>query len=115
VLADAERVVASTLTTLECARALARGVAVGHLTPTDAREGQRLLDGATRGWALLEIVGAPLERARRPFPAEPVRTLDALHLATALEFQGVLGPLTLLSLDERIRANGTALGMSPAP
>jgi hypothetical protein len=115
VLADAERVVASTLTPLECGRALARAATLGHLTATDARETRHLLDGATRGWALLEMTGTPLERATRPFPAEPVRTLDALHLGAALEFQGALGALTILSLDERIRANGAALGMTPAP
>jgi len=115
VLAEAERVVASTLTPLECARALARGAALGQLSAGDAREGQRLLEGATRGWALLELTGSPVERAKGRFPKEPVRTLDALHLATALEFQDTLGALTLLSLDERIRANGAALGMSPAP
>jgi predicted nucleic acid-binding protein len=114
-LADAERVVASALTPLECARALARGVATGQLPAADARAAARLLDDASRGWALLEMTGPALERARRPFPAEPVRTLDAIHLASALEFQDALGRLTLLCLDERIRANATALGLTAAP
>jgi hypothetical protein len=60
---------------------------------------------------LLEMTGTPLDRAARPFPAEPVRTLDAIHLATALEFQDALGTLTMLSLDARIRENAAALGM----
>jgi predicted nucleic acid-binding protein len=114
-LAGAERVVASTLTPLECARALARGVALGRLPAGEAGGAQRLLEGASRGWALLELTGPPVERAGQRFPREPVRTVDALHLATALEFQDALGPLTLVSLDERIRANGGVLGMRPAP
>ena len=113
-LRGAERVVASTLTTLECARALARGVALGTLDAAAAREAGRLLEHAARGWALLELTGAPVERAARRFPAEPVRTLDALHLATALEFQAALGALTMLSLDGRIRENAAALGMDLA-
>jgi uncharacterized protein with PIN domain len=115
VLADAERVVASTLTPLECARALARGVALGTFERDAVRETTRLLAHAVQGWALLEMTGAPVERAARPFPAEPVRTLDALHLAAALEFQAALGTLTMLSLDGRIRENAGALGMKTAP
>ena len=114
-LAGAERVVASTLTPLECSRALARAVAAGQLPEADAGAASRLLAHASPGWALLEMTGPALERARQPFPAEPVRTLDAIHLASALEFRNALGQLTLLSLDERIRANATALGLPAAP
>jgi uncharacterized protein with PIN domain len=114
-LADAERVVASTLTPLECGRALARAVALGTLPDGDARAVQALLDQAARGWALLEPTGPPLDRAARRFPVEPVRTLDALHLSTALEFQTALGPLTMVSLDARIRETAAALGMGVGP
>jgi predicted nucleic acid-binding protein len=114
-LAGAERVVASTLTPLECSRALARGVATGQLPEAEAAAASRLLAHASPGWALLEMTGPALERARETFPAEPVRTLDAIHLAAAVEFRNALGRLTLLSLDERIRTNATALGLTPAP
>jgi predicted nucleic acid-binding protein len=114
-LGEAERVVASTLTPLECARCLARGVATGQLPAADARVAVGLLGEASRGWALLEMTGPAIERARQTFPVEPVRTMDAIHLASALEFQEALGRLTLLSLDDRIRANATALGLTPAP
>jgi uncharacterized protein with PIN domain len=115
VLARAERVVSSTLTPLECGRALARGLALGHFNSDHAREAERLLTNAARSWALLEMTGAPLDRAARQFPSEPVRTLDALHLAAALEFQAALGALAMLSLDARIRENAAALGMELAP
>ena len=45
----------------------------------------------------------------------PFRTLDALHLAAALEFQAALGALAMLSLDALIRENAAALGMDLAP
>jgi uncharacterized protein with PIN domain len=115
VLAGAERVVASTLTPLECARALARGVTLGTLDHDAARDAGRLLAHATQGWALLEMTGSPVNRAARAFPVEPVRTLDALHLSAALEFHGALGAITMLSLDERIRDNAGALGMETGP
>lgn len=114
-LAGAERVVASTLTPLECGRALARAAALGTITGADARPIRALLDHAVRGWALLELAGTPLARATGRFPREPVRTLDALHLGSALEFQTALGPLTMVSLEPRIRDNAVALGMAVGP
>lgn len=114
-LAGAERVVASTLTPLECARSLARGVATGRLADSDELLARHLLDDAARGWALLEMTGPVLPRAARRFPAESVRTLDALHLASALAFQEAVGELGLLSLDDRLRANATGLGLAVIP
>jgi uncharacterized protein with PIN domain len=114
-LAGAERVVASSLTPLECQRALARGAATGQLPADAAGAAARLLATASTGWALMEMTGPALDRARAQFPSEPVRTLDAIHLAAAVEFQRALGPLTILSLDERIRTNASSLGLTPAP
>ena len=114
-LAAAERVVASALTPLECQRALARGAATGQLPKAEAGAAARLLATASAGWALMEMTGPALDRARVEFPSEPVRTLDAVHLAAALEFRQALGAVTLLSLDQRIRANASPLGLTAAP
>ncbi len=114
-LADAERVVASTLTKVECARALARGVATERLGPADELAALQLLDMASASWVTLEMMGRVLDRARARFPHEPVRTLDALHLATAVMFHEAHGKLTMVSLDDRIRENAAALGLSVAP
>ena len=56
-----------------------------------------------------------LERARRGFPREPVRTLDAIHLATAVQFQEAIPDLAVVSLNERIRYNAQALAMTVVP
>ena len=114
-LAGAERVVASTLTPLECARSLARGVATGRVKDGDDLIARRLLAEASRGWTLLEMSGSVLDRTARRFPAEPVRTLDAFHLASAAVFDEALGGVVVLSLDERIRANAAAMGMKVSP
>jgi hypothetical protein len=50
-------------------------------------------------------------RASRFFPAEPIRTLDALHLATALLFMQAFPSLELLSYDQRILKNAAILGI----
>ncbi len=114
-LADAERVVASTLTRLECARALARGVSSGRLGAADELAALQLLEKASASWVTLEMIGRVLDRARARFPHEPLRTLAALHLATAAIFHEAHGKLTMVSLDERIRRNAEALGLSVAP
>ena len=48
----------------------------------------------------------------RPFPLEPVRTLDAIHLATALCLRVPGERVGFLALDERIRQNAAALGFA---
>jgi hypothetical protein len=46
---------------------------------------------------------------------EPVRTLDALHLSTALSVAGAMGEITMLSLDRRIRSSSRGLGFTVLP
>jgi hypothetical protein len=50
------------------------------------------------------------QRAEDPFPSEPVRTLDAIHLASALFLRQAFPDLTVLSADDRVRANAAQLG-----
>lgn len=56
-----------------------------------------------------------IDRATRPFPIEPVRTLDALHLGTALLARSAAPGLRLLTLDQRVRENGQRLGFETLP
>lgn len=114
-LAAAERVVASTLVPLECARALARGTTTGRLGASDELAALQLLQQVSESWVTLDMTGRVLDRARARFPVEPVRTLDAVHLATVTQFHEAYGRLTVVSLDERIRENATALGLPIAP
>jgi hypothetical protein len=114
-LASADEVVASDLTLVECDRVLIRAVAAGALTEAAAAERRHVLARAARAWHVLNLVGEAVERARRPFPIEPIRTLDALHLSLALAARGVLPDLSVLSLDDRVRSNALALGLPVAP
>ena len=115
ILAGAERVVASTLTAVECARGLARARALRRLTTVDEMAALRLLDAAEATWDVLDLSDRVLARARGRFSEEPVRTLDALHLGTAALFHEALGGVTLLSYDERVRSNAAGLGLAVAP
>ena len=113
-LAGSDRVVSSSLTLLECHRALARARTLRRITRSEETIAGRLLDAAARSWVTLDMAGAVLEVARAGFPDEPVRTLDALHLATAVLFNEASN-ITMVSLDDRIRRNAIALGMNIAP
>jgi uncharacterized protein len=114
-LQGAERVVSSTLTAVECARGLARARASSRLSAADELAARHLLDIAEASWDVHDLSERIMTRARGLFPAEPVRTLDALHIATALVFQEAFGAVSVLSFDDRIRENARALGMVIAP
>jgi hypothetical protein len=70
---------------------------------------------AQRSWVVLDVTDRVLDRARARFPREPVRTLDALHLATAALFHEAIGSVTMVSLDDRVRSNARGLGFEVAP
>jgi predicted nucleic acid-binding protein len=114
-LADAELVLASELTLVECDRVLIRAAAGGQLTEADAADRRARLRQATEHWTILTLDDEIVERARRPFPHEPIRTLDAIHLATAVAARGTVPGTKLLSLDDRIRRSGAALGLEVLP
>ncbi len=104
------RHVTSALTLAEAGRAIVRARATGRLTAADERAAVRGLRIFERRCFILDVDRAVLARIRRPFPVEPIRTLDALHLATA-ELLGEPPPLvTIVTRDERVRANARALG-----
>jgi predicted nucleic acid-binding protein len=63
--------------------------------------------------ALLELTPAVLARARDPFPA-PMRTLDALHLASADFLRGQHQFVEIASYDERLSAAARRMGFSIA-
>ena len=75
----------------------------------------QLFDGAESSWIIQDLDARVLARAREPMPADPVRTLDALHIATASVLRDGLGPITMLSLDDRVRMCAQGLGFTVLP
>jgi len=114
-LAAADLVLASDLTVVECDRVIVRAVALGELHEADAGNRQARLNAVSARWTLLGLDDEILERARRPFPIEPIRTLDALHLASALTARKAVPDLAMLSLDVRVREVAAALGLPLRP
>jgi predicted nucleic acid-binding protein len=104
------RHVTSALTFSEAGRAIIRARTTGQLTSEDEKAAVRALRTFERRCFVLDVNQAVLDRVRRPFPVEPIRTVDAIHLATA-ELLGEPPQLvTIVTRDERVRANARALG-----
>ena len=104
------RTVTSALTIAEAGRAILRARAAGRLTPEEERAAVRALRRFERRSFMVAVTDAVLARARRPFPIEPIRTLDAVHLAT-MELLGEPPPLVVVvTRDVRVRENAQALG-----
>lgn len=114
-LAEAEVVIASDLTVAECERVLVRAAATAILEPARATLLRRRLIEASLKWYLLRLEDEVMDRVRRPFPHEPIRTLDALHLSSCLVARTAVPDLTVLSLDQRVRSNARELGFEILP
>jgi len=109
---QAKVVLTSVLTLTETERVLIRAESQGVLRGGDARRLRGLLNRVQASWTRMAVSPDVLARAGRSFPIEPVRTLDAVHLATALEFAATFPDLHVLSFDQRIRSNAEALGIA---
>ena len=114
-LTAAETIVGSDLTLVECERVLIRASIAGDLSEVVKTDLQLRLAAAAAAWNLLRLAPEIVERARRPFPEEPIRILDALHIASALYGRSVIPDLEILSLDDRVRRVGHALGFAVQP
>ena len=115
VLRKANIVLASDLTLLECRRVLLRALTLGEIHEAAAAERRAQLNVAAGHWHLWRISSKIVDRAGRPFPVEPIRTLDAIHLASALAARDVAPGVELLSLDDSIRRAGQQLGFPLQP
>lgn len=114
-LGAADLVVTSELTLVEVDRALHRSVATGAMDASTAERLREQLEATTTEWAIEPVSAAVVDRARRDFPHDAIRALDAIHLATALVIASAVGDLDVLSFDERVRMNAVALGLPVVP
>ena len=92
----------------------ARGVAGSPGRHAVDRAAFRALRTFARRCAVVTVTDTVLTRAGRPFPVEPVCTLDAVHLAT-VELLDEPPPLvTRVMRDVRVRDNARAMGYAVA-
>lgn len=111
---EAEVRVTSALTAVEAERGIQRAVAQRFVKEVMAHKLRGALERERANWTTMSLTAGVLTRAGRAFPVEPVRTLDAIHLATALAFSEAFPELSILALDRRVSENAIALGLGVA-
>ncbi|MBM3271174.1 MAG: type II toxin-antitoxin system VapC family toxin [Candidatus Sericytochromatia bacterium] len=111
----ARRAVTSALTRLEVARALARKAEDRSFSRDllEAAQGRLALFAEAAG--RIPVSEEILAEAASRFPVEPVRTVDAIHLASCILLQRRAGKTVVATVDNRVRANALALGMAVLP
>lgn len=107
----ADLVVTSLLIRIETARACNRALREKLVNSSQHTMMLESFESHRKAWFHMNMDEAVILRASQNFPIEPVRSFDALHLATALEYRKLYLHCRVLSLDKRIRENAAALGM----
>jgi predicted nucleic acid-binding protein len=114
-LREARLVVTSRVTLAEVARVMVRLRASDPEVAARVAARESAFRSDSERWGIDPVDEAVWARCERPFPIEPVRMLDALHLATIEKLSVALPRLTVLSTDERVRRNAEALGFAVLP
>jgi predicted nucleic acid-binding protein len=101
-IAAAPVLVTLRLALVESARAFLRLELQGGVAETRLADSRRDLDALWNRCELWEVSRAVCDLASRLMPSKPLRTLDALHLATFLMARGRIEGLELLAADKRL-------------
>jgi predicted nucleic acid-binding protein len=105
-----ERLVTSVLAEVECLRAVDNLRLAGSLLSDEYLSLRRAVYDKLRRSERVLITPEVLARSAGPLPA-PLRTLDAIHLATALEWRGHREPsLSFATHDQRLADAAASLG-----
>ncbi len=108
------RLATSALALAETSRAIIRARVDGRLTAEHEHAAVVALRTFARRCFILDIDTRVLARVGRRFPVEPIRTLDAMHVATAELLEDSPSLVTIVSRDARVRENAVALGFAVA-
>lgn len=105
-------VIASELLEIECRRVLHRYRLQGDLNDESFVEAVQRLDSILEGITLLALTPSIKKKAAGAFPVV-IKTLDALHLASALEYIDKFSPdrLTMFSHDSGLNRCAAAMGI----
>lgn len=102
----------SVLTKVECMRVLDRWRLTREVSDALLAEARSRCLKLLSGLRLIELDGAIVELASQTFPLA-LKSLDALHLATALRMQQALGrEVAILTHDQRLSLAAQSLGMA---
>lgn len=102
--------VASALTFAETRRTLTVARHSGRLSSDEHQSRLSWLRRFERRCEVVDVTTSVLARLGRPFSVEPVRTLDAIHLATIESIEEDPAVVTIVTRDRRIAENARAMG-----
>jgi hypothetical protein len=106
------RCVSSALLPLEVVSALRRRREAGDLAPRDCALIEARVSADRERWDLVEVSAAVLTRGEQIVRDTPLRTLDALHVASALVLREAAGlRLRFITADVRQRRAAEAAGL----
>jgi predicted nucleic acid-binding protein len=108
---DVESWVTCTLTLVECERTLVMLQHTKKISRPRAARAHAYLREVVWRTDVNEVDADLLERAGQAFSIEPVRSLDAIHLASIIRWSTV-GPVEVLTSDKRVNDNAAALGLT---
>lgn len=109
---EKENCITSCLTFIEARRAISKLISLKSLQEATGKDLLGILQALTNEWSVMEINKDIQLRAGHFFEVEPVRTLDAIHLATALECRQIFRGLQVYTCDQRISENLKPLGLT---
>jgi predicted nucleic acid-binding protein len=101
--------ITSALTIAEASRAILRARAMARITLKQQQAALLALRRFSRRSHIIGVTDTILTLAARPFPIEPIRTLDAIHLASVASLGEPPALITIVTRDARIRENAVAL------
>lgn len=114
-LAASDGVFCSRLTVVETRRVVRRSERESRINAAQAADLLSIFARTASTWVIVELTPEVARRAEEAFPHEPVRTLDAIHLASALFVRQSFPDLVIASRDERVRSNAAQLGLELDP
>ena len=103
--------VSSQLVRVECLRVIDRARARGATDDVTAASDRAAVLDAVSTFTLASVSNEVLERAADPFPTA-LGTMDAIHLATALELRDVYPDLMFATHDHELATAARAVGFS---
>ena len=101
-IAAAPVLITSRLALVESSRALHRLRQLGKVSEVQLATAQREVASLWARCELWELTAAVCEMARQVAPGKPLRTLDALHLATFVLAREKIEDLELVTVDNRL-------------
>lgn len=108
----ADTILTSVVTFIEVERAIIRAERLKILNVAQSQKLRGILAKVQTGFLIMELSEEVRKRAIESFPIEPLRTLDAIHLATAVVFSKAYETLQIVSFDKRIISNAKVMGLT---